>query len=100
MKYLNIFFILIIISSCSDESVDEMVAFEIFDNQKVNFKDSEDINPEIIRMDSGRVVLKKINLPMNNDYLHASANIRLISTGDPWINRVHSLLFLHLQITR
>ena len=84
MKYLNICFILIVISACSNESVDEMMDFEIFDNQKVNFKDSEDINPEIIRMDSGRVVLKKINLPMNNDYLHASANIRLISTGDPW----------------
>ena len=84
MKYLNICFILIVISACSNESVNEMMAFEIFNNQKVNFKDSEDINPEIIRMDSGRVVLKKITLPMNNNYLHASANIRLISTGDPW----------------
>ena len=69
MKYLNICFILIVISACSNESVNEMMAFEIFNNQKVNFKDSEDINPEIIRMDSGRVVLKKITLPMNNNIL-------------------------------
>ena len=80
--FLTIFFIV----SCSQDEIVTDKTFTIFEDQKILF-DAGLINndTEIIRtLGSGRVVLKKIELPETDNFHRAKAIITLKSTGDPW----------------
>ena len=71
---------------CSQDEIVTDKTFTIFEDQKILF-DAGLINndTEIIRtLGSGRVVLKKIELPETDNFHRAKAIITLKSTGDPW----------------
>ena len=38
-------------------------------------------------MGNGRIVLKKIEIPVFSNYTEAEIEITLVSNGDPWISR-------------
>ena len=85
MKNLKFLIVFLIIASCSNESLDNNIAFDVFEKQSIRFQaSSEEQNDQTITLGSGRLILKTIQLPTNNNYRHASANITLVSTGDPW----------------
>ena len=89
MKILKLIFLTTLISSCSNESINEELTLSVLENQSIHFRPSDDSNAfnnnsrEIV-LGSGRLVLKKIQLPIKNKFSHAEASIRLVSTGDPW----------------
>jgi hypothetical protein len=85
MKNLRFLIIILLITSCNTDAIDDDITFSIFKKQTIRFHaSSEDIDNQVITLGSGRLVLKKISLPEKNDYLKASAKIRLVSAGDPW----------------
>ena len=86
MKNLNFIITFLIISSCSSENIDTEIAYDIFEKQSIRFQASsdEEENNQTIRLGSGRLVLKTIQLPEKNNYHHANAKISLVSKGDPW----------------
>ena len=85
MKNLKFLIVFLIIASCSNESLDNKIAFDVFEKQSIRFQpSSEEQNDQTIALGSGRLILKTIQLPTNNNYRHANANITLVSTGDPW----------------
>jgi hypothetical protein len=89
MKSLKIVLFIFLISSCAYDNVDEELNISILKNQNIHFRPSDDSssfknNSDEIILGSGRVILKKVILPSKNTYSHAEANIRLVSTGDPW----------------
>ena len=89
MKIHKLIFLATLISSCSNESINEELTLSVLENQSVHFRPSDDSNAfnnnsrEIV-LGSGRLILKKIQLPIKNKFRHAEASIRLVSTGDPW----------------
>ena len=85
MKNLGLLIICILITACGKDVINEKSSFNIFEKQSIKFKaSSEDTDNQIITLGSGRLVLKKVRLPLENDYLNANAKITLVSTGDPW----------------
>ena len=85
MKNLRFLIIILLITSCNTDAIDDDMTFSIFKKQAIRFQaSSEDTDNQVITLGSGRLVLKKISLPEKNDYLKASAKIRLVSAGDPW----------------
>ena len=84
MKNLKFLIIFLIISSCSNESIDTKISFDIFEKQSIRFQASSEEDNQSIRLGSGRLILKKIQLPEKNNYHHANAKISLVSAGDPW----------------
>ena len=87
MKSWNLFIALILIltASCSQTNIENEIGFDIFEKQSIHFKASDkDLDTQELIIGSGRLILKKIQLPLDHDYQHAAANIRLVSTGDPW----------------
>ena len=83
MKNLK-FLIIFLIISCSNVSIDDEISFDIFEKQSIRFQASSEEDNKSIRLDSGRLVLKKIQLPEKNNYHHANAKVSLVSEGDPW----------------
>ncbi len=83
MKNLK-FLIIFLIISCSNERIDTEISFDIFEKQSIRFQASSEEDNKSIRLDSGRLVLKKIQLPEKNNYHHANAKVSLVSEGDPW----------------
>jgi hypothetical protein len=83
MKNLK-FLIIFLIISCSNESIDNEISFDIFEKQSIRFQASSEEDNKSIRLDSGRLVLKTIQLPEKNNYHHANAKVSLVSEGDPW----------------
>ena len=83
MKNLK-FLIIFLIISCSNVSIDDEISFDIFEKQNIRFQASSEEDNKSIRLDSGRLVLKKIQLPEKNNYHHANAKVSLVSEGDPW----------------
>ena len=85
MKNFRFLIIILLITSCNTDAIDDDMTFSIFKKQAIRFQaSSEDTDNQVITLGSGRLVLKKISLPEKNDYLKASAKIRLVSAGDPW----------------
>ena len=85
MKHFRFLIIILLITSCNTDAIDDDMTFSIFKKQAIRFQaSSEDTDNQVITLGSGRLVLKKISLPEKNDYLKASAKIRLVSAGDPW----------------
>ena len=81
-----LFFTIFFIVSCSQDEIVTDKTLTVFEDQKILF-DSNLINndTEIIRtLGSGRVVLKKIELPETGNFHRAEAIITLKSIGDPW----------------
>ena len=81
-----LFFTILFIVSCSQDLTVTDKTLKVFEDQKVLF-DAGLINndTEIIRtLGSGRVVLRKIELPETADFHRAKAIITLKSIGDPW----------------
>ena len=70
MKNLNFIITFLIISSCSSENIDTEIAYDIFEKQSIRFQASsdEEENNQTIRLGSGRLVLKTIQLPEKNNY--------------------------------
>ena len=78
-----LFFTIFFIVSCSQDEIVTEQTLTVFEDQKILF-DTGLINndTEIIRtLGSGRVVLKKIELPENDNFHRAKAIITLKSTG-------------------
>ncbi|OBX23754.1 MULTISPECIES: PNGase F N-terminal domain-containing protein [Bizionia] len=88
LKYLPLFFLLIV--AC------QKPLKPIGDKEITVFKDthlyfdmafkSDSIQPtdSIIRLDAGRVLLKKVTLPNYQKQAHVTVKMRLTSNGDPW----------------
>lgn len=76
----------LLIISCSHNEMISDKTITVFDKQTISFSpDMEtDALDNMVSLGSGRLVLKKIQLPKKNYYHHAQATIRLESTGDPW----------------
>ena len=81
-----LFFTIFFIVSCSKDEIVNDKTFTIFEDQKILFDAGLiDNDAEIIRtIGSGRVVLKKIELPETGNFHRAEAIITLKSSGDPW----------------
>ena len=81
-----LFFIIFFIVSCSQDKIVADKTLTVFEDQKILF-DAGLVNndTEIIRtLGSGRVILKKIELPETGNFHRAKAIITLKSIGDPW----------------
>ena len=74
--------------SCSNtqESIgDKSIA--VFENEKLNFnpeKNKTITTDKVIKIDNGRIILTKVNLPEYNKHVEVSVNAELTSAGDPW----------------
>ncbi len=81
-----LFFTIFLIVSCSQEEKVTDKNLIVFEDQKIIFDaDLAKNDTEIIRtLGSGRVILKKIELPETKNFHSAKAVITLESTGDPW----------------
>ena len=81
-----LFFTIFLIVSCSQEEKVTDKNLIVFEDQKIIFDaDLTNNDTEIIRtLGSGRVILKKIELPETKNFHSAKAVITLESTGDPW----------------
>ncbi len=86
-----IVFIVFSISSCSDKTEkkgDKL--FKVFEDELVNFNpDGTDTtyvpnDKGIVRITSGRILLKKINIPKYDRSVEIKAKIKLYSNGDRW----------------
>ena len=84
MKIHKLIFLATLISSCSNESINEELTLSVLENQSIHFRPSDDSNAfnnnsrEIV-LGSGRLILKKIQLPIKNKFRHAEASIRSVS---------------------
>ncbi|MCU4174256.1 PNGase F N-terminal domain-containing protein [Carboxylicivirga sp. N1Y90] len=59
----------------------------IFNDQAINFnpdKNSTNLQDTLIKIDNGRIILKKINLPKYSKDVRVSIETTVISAGDPW----------------
>ncbi|MFY0629349.1 MAG: N-glycanase [Flavobacteriaceae bacterium] len=80
---------IIIISACSKPSSIGDHSIQVFDHTNLNFdmkfKENPSIlNDPILRLDAGRVLIKKVKLPNYELQPKATAHIMLTSNGDPW----------------
>mgnify|MGYP005642836229 FL=1 len=75
----------LLIISCSHNEMISDKTISVFDKQTISFSPDmkTDALENMVSLGSGRLVLKKIQLPKKNYYHHAQATIRLESTGDP-----------------
>ena len=90
MNYKVLILMLFLVASCS-EKVSEIgdKSITIFDNTNLYFDMSFKDNPlmlddDILRLDAGRVLLKKIKLPNYQKHVSVTVNTILTSNGDPW----------------
>ena len=65
------------------------VKVEVFNNTNIYFdmafkEGSRKLNDSIMRLDAGRVILKKVKLPNYNKQVKVVVNATLTSNGDPW----------------
>jgi len=77
------------LSSCNNKKQESIGDKEIvvFDNTPLNFKpgvNKTNLDDDIIKIDNGRIVLRKINLPKYNKEVKVSVEAEIVSAGDPW----------------
>lgn len=86
-KYL-IIAIAIISAACNraTESIGDK-SIVIFNNEPINFNPAEnctDLNEKVIKIDNGRIILKKVSLPKYKKRASVSIEAVIKSAGDPW----------------
>lgn len=57
---------------------------QVFDDALVNFSEKGTISGDIIRLQNGRLLVKKVTVPVYKKGTDVSVEIRLRSNGDPW----------------
>ncbi len=90
MKYKLLVIILALLSSCSkpiEEQGDKSVV--VFEDTNLYFdmafkENPSKLNDSILRLDAGRVLVKKVNLPNYQKQPNVTINVTLTSNGDPW----------------
>lgn len=90
MKHKISLIVLLVLMSCKQEipSIGDTKVV-VFNNTNLYFdmafKDgSKQLNDSIMRLDAGRVLLKKVKLPNYNKQAKVVVNTTLTSNGDPW----------------
>lgn len=61
--------------------------FVVFDKQLINFNPQENrtnLQDEIVKIDNGRIILKKLKLPAYSKFTRVTVEAEIISAGDPW----------------
>lgn len=59
----------------------------LFNNTAINFNPDENctnISDDEIKIDNGRIILKKVQLPKYSKQVKVSVNAKIASAGDPW----------------
>ena len=70
----------------------------IFNNEPINFNPEQNrtnLNDSIIKIDNGRIILKKIILPEYSKHVNISIEAEVTSAGDPWIKADLYLSYHH-----
>ncbi|MEJ6792223.1 MAG: PNGase F N-terminal domain-containing protein [Lacinutrix sp.] len=71
------------VKSIGDANIEVFVNTNIYFD--MGFKDgSKQLNDSILRLDAGRVIIKKVKLPNYNKQTKVIVNAMLTSNGDPW----------------
>ncbi|WP_068472218.1 peptide-N-glycosidase F-related protein [Saccharicrinis aurantiacus] len=88
MNRIIIFALAVIISACSvkDQSIGDN-SIVIFNEEAVNFNPAENctnLDEKIIKVDNGRILLKKVQLPKYSKQATVSVQAEIKSAGDPW----------------
>ncbi|MCU4164202.1 PNGase F N-terminal domain-containing protein [Carboxylicivirga caseinilyticus] len=88
LKYIFTFSLIITLASCTSkqESIGDK-EIEIFQNQAINFNPEENttnLSDDIIKIDNGRIILKKVSLPKYSKHVNISIEAEIVSAGDPW----------------
>ncbi|WP_417199321.1 peptide-N-glycosidase F-related protein [Bizionia sp.] len=93
LRYLPLFFLLIVacqkpLKSIGDKEItvfkDTHLYFDMAFNPDSDRDDSIQPTDSIIRLDAGRVLLKKVTLPDYQNQASVSVKMTLTSNGDPW----------------
>lgn len=93
MKYKIFAILIVIITSCTKPKVPVSIGNEtvsVFDNTNLYFDmalKKDTLTPDetgVLRLDAGRVLLKKVKLPNYNLQPSITVNLTLTSNGDPW----------------
>lgn len=61
--------------------------FNVFSNESINFNPDENktnLQDEVIKVDNGRIILKKMTLPEYFKDVRVSIEASVVSAGDPW----------------
>ena len=91
MKFKSLLFFVILISSCQPEvpkSIGDST-ISVFENTNLYFDmafktDSIKLDDDILRLDAGRVIVKKVKIPVYEKQPKVIVNVTLTSNGDPW----------------
>lgn len=91
MKFKSLLLLVILISSCQPEAPKSIgdLNISVFDNTNLYFdmafkSDAIKRDDSILRLDAGRVLVKKVKIPVYDKQPNATVNITLTSNGDPW----------------
>lgn len=99
MKNLKFLIVFLIIASCSNESLDNNIAFDVFEKQSIRFQvSSEEQNDQTITLGSGRLILKTIQLPQIIIIAMLVQTLHWFQLETRGINQDHFLLFQLRQI--
>lgn len=75
---------LIVLMSTSNSFSQKKVDKIIFKDQLINFGEADDQDPEVIRLQGGRVVIKKVTVPKYKKGTDVNIKLSLRSNGDKW----------------
>ncbi len=85
MKKGGLFLVLFVIT-CTTAISQKAIQKKVFTNQLINFgkPDSTNVDPDVIRLQGGRVVLKKVTAPLFPNGTDVNLKMVLRSNGDKW----------------
>jgi len=75
--------ILVVLTMINVNAQDELVK-NVFDHQPINFGGEEGVNNEVIRLQSGRLIYKKVTVPKFKKGTDVTIKLTLRSNGDRW----------------
>ena len=93
MKFKILAILIVVIASCAKSKVPEKIGdktITVFNNANLYFDmalKKDTLTPDetgVLRLDAGRVLLKKVKLPNYNLQPSVTVNVTLTSNGDPW----------------
>ena len=79
-------FLILFLASCSIVLAQDAMKKSIFRNQKINYgkPDSTNVDPDVIRLLGGRLVIKKVTVPKFKEGTDVNLKLALRSNGDAW----------------
>ena len=89
-RYLLLLSIAIAFTSCESKKIEKSLGDNtvvVFENEALNFNpelNKTNIQDELIKIDNGRIILKKVKLPKYEKDVKVTVITEVVSAGDPW----------------